>query len=74
MHEANDALGEALEGGKQVLDAGDVVAAVARSGMAWQLGKTATRAWQAAGQVRWRWMWHWQAARGHVATGAARRS
>jgi hypothetical protein len=50
--------------GKQVLDAGDVVAAVARSGMAWQLGKTATRAWQVAGQVRWRWRWHWRAARG----------
>jgi hypothetical protein len=33
-----------LEGGEQELDAGDVVAAVVRSGMAWQLGKTATRA------------------------------
>jgi hypothetical protein len=38
-----------LEGGEQELDASDVVAAAVRSGMAWRLEKTATRAWQAAG-------------------------
>jgi hypothetical protein len=38
-----------LEGGEQVLDAGDVVVAAGSSGMAWQLGKVATKAWQAVG-------------------------
>jgi hypothetical protein len=57
-------LGEALGRGKEELDAGDVVAAVENSGMAWRLGKMATRAWQAAGAMRWRWRWHWRAARG----------
>jgi hypothetical protein len=43
-----------LEGGEQVLDAGDVVAAAGSSGMAWELGKVATKAWQAAGVMCWR--------------------
>jgi hypothetical protein len=63
-----------LEGGEQELDAGDVMAAAVRSGMAWRLGKTATRAWQVAGVMRWRWRWHRRAVRGQVAAGAARRS
>jgi hypothetical protein len=37
-------LGEALGHGKEELDAGDVVAAVESSEMAWRLGKMATRA------------------------------
>jgi hypothetical protein len=63
-----------LEGDEQVLDAGDVVAAAGSSRMVWQLGKVATKAWQAAGAMRWRKRWHWRAARGQVAAGAARRS
>jgi hypothetical protein len=58
-----------LEGGEQVLDAGDVVAAAASSGMAWQLGKVATKAWQAARRCARGWRCCWRAARGQVVAG-----